>query len=129
MCKNLVFNCKNCGSSKLSYQKFVKCITPIEIKEDKTVFYKSSKIDEDDYLVTSNGFCCADCNHLIDHCGCHLETEKELVNYLTLDPVLRDQQEQDYHAYIDAQGSTQEQRAKEQAFYDQQVAETVEMEI
>ena len=128
MCKNLVFNCKNCGSSKLSYQKFVKCITPIEIKEDKSVFYKLSLIDEDDYLATYNGFCCADCNHLIEHCGCRLETEQALIDYLSMDPDIRYQQEQDYQAYIEAQTSTQEQEQNEQAFYDQE-AETIELEI
>ena len=92
------------------------------------LFYKSSLIDEDDYLAVSNGFCCNDCGDLIEHCGVNIEVEKDLLDYFATDPELLEQQEKDYEAHIDAQASTQEQRKKEQEFYDNEMADmSVEM--
>ena len=121
--KKAEFECSECGSNKLGYKKYVKCIVPVEIKDDEAVFYKSSAIDEDDYLAVSNGFCCADCGHMLEHCGYRVETEKDLNIYFTMAPEYKEQQEKDYESYVDAQVSTLEQRKKEQECYDQEIAD------
>ena len=118
------FICKECGSTKLAYQKYVKSVVPVDLKEDGNLYYSHSSFNEDDYLGVSYGYCCSDCGHLIEHCGCHVDNENALLIYLTMDAQIQQQQELDYEAYIDSQTVAEEQREKEQAFYYQEVAET-----
>ena len=84
--KDLQFTCRECGSDKLSYLKYVKCITPVSINKNGHIEYGQSIIDEDDYLATLNGFACKSCGSLIEHCGVRMESERQLVDYLTMDP-------------------------------------------
>ncbi|MFH1615756.1 MAG: hypothetical protein ABIG61_11835, partial [Planctomycetota bacterium] len=90
MCKKIKFQCSECGSKNLGYKKFVKCITPVSLQENGQLEYKLSEIDEDDYLATSNGFVCMDCGSFIEHRGCKMETEQELLSYLTMNPKVRE---------------------------------------
>jgi len=94
--KSIKFVCRECSGNELGYQKYVKCITPVTIQEDGQMEYKSSIFDEDDYLAVSNGFCCKGCGHLLEHCGFRMETEKDIFNYFTMDPELREQEQQEY---------------------------------
>jgi hypothetical protein len=108
MSEKVKFECNECGGHELAYQKYVKCITPVEIKDDGTLFYKTSEIDEDDYLGgVSNGFCCKDCGQMLEYCGCYFDVEKDLLDYFEIDPEVRQQQQKDYEeqlaAVIDAQ--------------------------
>lgn len=90
------FSCRKCGSHDLGYQKYVKCISPVFLQGDGFVKYSDSEFDEDDSLCTQNGFMCMNCKSLIEHCGCRLETEPEILSYLAMDPAVRDQQQREY---------------------------------
>ena len=95
--KNMVkFECRECGSNGLGYQKYVKCLTPVTIKDDGQMEYGLSEIDEDDYLYAENCFICMNCKGTVEHCGYKFETERELFNYLTIDPEVRDREQQKY---------------------------------
>ena len=107
--ENHEFECCKCESNELAYQKYVKCITPVSVQENSHIEYGLSIYDEDDYLAVSNGFCCADCGHLIEHCGIRMETEKALLDYLTMYPNLRDRQQSNYDEQLEAQIVAQEQ--------------------
>ena len=97
MSKNqkLKFNCSKCGSNKLAYQKYVKCTSPVSIKKNNHIEYGLSTFDEDDYLNYSH-YICLECGEIIRYCGFRLETEKSLLNYLQLDPKVREQQQTEF---------------------------------
>jgi hypothetical protein len=107
------FVCNNCGSSNLSYQKYVKCVTPVEIKEDETVVYRSSAIDEDDSLGVECRFCCANCGTTIYHRGDPLETEGDLLHYLSMSEDERKRQNDKYFDLIQSQLDYDEQQRQE----------------
>ena len=121
--ENLEFTCQKCGADKLSYQKYVKCTTPVSLLENSNVEYGQSIIDEDDYLATLNGFACKSCGGFIKHCGVRMESERQLVDYLTMDPSGRKQQQQEYEELIEAQIYAQEQKDKEQALCDLEITD------
>lgn len=114
--ENLVFKCSKCGSNKLAHQKYVKCITPAKLQENGHIEYGLSIYDEDDYLAVSAGFCCADCAHMIEYCGCHFETEKDLLDYLTTDPDLREHEQQEYEEQLEVQIEAQDEQEGEQEY-------------
>jgi len=105
-----MWTCQYCGSDQLSYKKFVECITPIEQREDGTLEYLTSSINEDEYLATRYGFICAACKEFIQHCGINITTEKDMSTYNTMDPALRAEQQAEYDAHIAAQEETQRQK-------------------
>lgn len=113
--KSVKFECRECGGGELGYQKYVKCITPVMIKDDNNLEYGQSIIDEDDYLATLNGFSCSACKTLIEHCGVRVETERQLIGYLSMEPFDRQHQQQEYEELLDAQIYAQEQKEKELA--------------
>ncbi|MHC4183949.1 MAG: hypothetical protein ACYSR0_11435 [Planctomycetota bacterium] len=102
------FTCEKCGSHKLAYKKFVKCIVPVERHGNGRLEYLSSVIDEDDYLATENGFICQDCETFIGHCGSWMENEQDLVALLNMDPELRRQQQKEYDDYVSASAEEQD---------------------
>ncbi|MFC1678035.1 hypothetical protein ACFL3G_13375 [Planctomycetota bacterium] len=103
------FECRECGSNELGYHKYVKCITPVKLQQSGHMEYRLSRFFEDDYLYTDNGFICLGCELDVEHCGLRMETEKELLDYLSMDPGIREQQQQEYNEYIEAQALAQEQ--------------------
>lgn len=107
--KSLKFTCSECGSDQLAYQKYVKCSTPVVLHENGNIEYGQSKFDEDDYLCADNHFICMDCGASVEHCGWRFETEKQLIDYLTMDPDVRNKEETEYSEHIDAQINAQEQ--------------------
>jgi len=107
------FVCSECGSTDLAYRKFIKCITPVEIKEDGTIVYLSSVIDEDNTLGVECRFVCADCGHTIYHRGNPLETEGDLLYFLDLTNEERKQQNDDYFARIQDELNYKEQQRQE----------------
>ncbi|MBW8017947.1 MAG: hypothetical protein FVQ82_17390 [Planctomycetes bacterium] len=113
--KELQFTCQKCGGKELGYQKFVKCLVPVTIKDDNNMEYGLSIIHEDDYLAILNSFACGSCGSIIEHCGIRMETEKQLIDYLTMEPFDRLHQQQDHQELIDAQIDAQEQKEKELA--------------
>ena len=109
-----IFKCKNCSSTNLAYQKYVRSDTPIEIKDDGTVYYCSPVINDDDYLAVSNGFFCRDCGYMLEHSGCRMETEKDLLDYLTMDPEVRNKEQAEYEDQLAAMNDEQEAQQLEQ---------------
>ena len=105
------FECRQCGGNELGYLKYVKCTTPVLLKENGHVEYNQAIINEDDYLATLNGFACKTCGSLIEHCGVRLETEKQLIDYLTMEPFDRQHQQQEHEELVEAQMFAQEQDA------------------
>jgi len=127
MCyKDLEFTCQQCGAKELSYQKYAKCITPVSLRKEGHMEYGQSTFDEDDYLATLNGFACRSCGTIIEHCGCRLETEKQLRNYLAIEPYDRLHQQQEYEELLDIQMYAQEQQEKEQELYNKEIADISE---
>ena len=116
--KKVEFVCSNCGSNKLGYKKYVKCITPVSLQENGQFEYSQSNIDEDDYIWADNGFICLDCESFVEHCGCRFETEKEFCDYLTMDPELREKQQNDYDEQLNAQAEAFE---NEQICFDEEI--------
>ena len=110
MCQSLEFECRECGSNKLAYQKYVKGVAPVTIKDNGHTEYGLSSIDEDDCLAVSNGFCCGNCGCLIEHCGFRFETEQELLDYLTMAPELRNQQQREYEEQLVAVANAQDEQ-------------------
>ena len=109
MCKKLVFNCRECGSNKLAYHKYAKCITPAKLQEYNNIEYGLSRIDEDDYICCDNCFICLNCEGFVEHRGFRMETEKDLLDYLTMDPAIRKQEQKEYEEHLIAQAHEQEQ--------------------
>lgn len=104
------FKCSKCRSNRLGYQKYVKCITPVSVQKNGQLEYGLSEIDEDDYLAAFNGFCCLDCEHLVMHCGVRIETERDLLDYLTMDPEVRSKEQKEYEEIIAAYAAEQDQQ-------------------
>ena len=94
--KKCEFTCSECGSHELGYQKFVKCVTPVTIKEDGHSVYGRSKYDDDDWVAGENGFCCLSCGKLIWHCGWNMEDERMLLQFLQMPLEIRQQEEEEY---------------------------------
>ena len=117
--EKLEFVCSKCGSNKLAYHKYVKCITPVKLQENNYLEYLPSKIDEDDSLATCNGFGCLNCGEFVEHCGFHMETERDLLDYFKMDPIFRDKQQQEYEEILCVQIEAQEQLEKEIYFEDE----------
>ena len=117
------FTCQNCGDHELGYQKFVKCVAPVLLQGNGHIEYGLSVVDEDDYLCVGNTFICNSCGSLVEHCDIRMETEKELIDYLTMEPFDRLHQQQDHQELIDAQISAQEQKEKEMAMHDNEMTD------
>lgn len=77
------FVCKECGSGELAFHAYVKCLIPVVLKEDRSLEYLESVVDSDDYIQNTGYFCCFHCgSHVGDHTN-HLQTEQELLEYLS----------------------------------------------
>ncbi len=90
------FECQICGGDELGYQKYVKCITPVSLQDNGHMEYAPSLFDEDDYIFGDNTFICMSCKAYIVHCGYLMESEKDLLDYLGLDPDVRMKQQQEH---------------------------------
>lgn len=119
---NLQFTCRKCGSHELGYHKYVKCITPVSIQETGQMEYGPSNCDEDDYICADNCFICQNCKAFVSHCGWKMETEKELIDYLNMDPKVREKEEKEHGEHISAVISAQEQ--ERQALLDAEISVT-----
>ncbi len=92
--KKLQFTCRECGAHELGYQKYAKCIAPVSLQENGNVEYGSSVVDEDDYLCGDEGFICLNCETPLEHLGYRRETEKQLIDYLTMAPQVHGEEQQ-----------------------------------
>ena len=107
--KQIKFECPSCGCNELAYQVYAKCITKIDLKENGIIEYGQSKFNPDDYLCAENTFLCTYCETYVEHCGHRMETEKELLDYLTMDPEVRAKEQQEHADYVEAVADEQEQ--------------------
>lgn len=118
-----MFVCDNCGSTSLAYQKYVKCVNPVQIQEDETVVYLPSAIDEDDSLGVNCGFCCAHCGTMVHQCAAPIGTEGELLHYLGMTEDERKRQNDAYFASVQAEYEHEEQLRQE---FEESICEIVE---
>ena len=116
------FNCRRCGKHNLAYEKYVKCVEPVNIKNDGHIEYAAAIIDQDNALGAEFGYVCADCGHLVYHCGRRIETEKELIDYLTAPPDKLAEEERLFEAYEKEVAAEQEEEERIESY-------TVEAEI
>lgn len=121
--KKLKFECRECGSNDLGYQKYVRCYTRVVINDQGVIEYKESVYDEDDYICEDNYFICMNCKQPIEHHGYKMETEQDLINYLTIDPKILEEEEKEYERFGETEIYIQEQKKKEQDEYDQMIAD------
>ena len=122
--KNVEFTCRECGAHELGYQKYVKCVTPafLNVKENGHIEYGQSVIDEDDYLDTLKAFACRSCGRLIEHCDYRMETERELLNYFAMDPIVREKEEMEYKAFMSTPINVQDLKNKEQNDFEEEIS-------
>lgn len=97
---SMKFECKKCGSNRLGYQKGVLCVSPVAIQSDNHVKYGQFKMGEDEDICFENSFLCMDCNSLVSHCSGRMETEKQLLDYLSMDHDVRDKERAEYEEFL-----------------------------
>jgi len=107
------FKCEKCGSQRLAYQNYFKCVIAVEILEDGTIYYARSTINEDSTLGVEGHFCCADCGHPIYHCADPIRTESELQYYLSLSEVEQRRQNDAYLAKITEELDYEDEQRRE----------------
>lgn len=108
--KKVKFECCKCHCNELAYKKYVECITHVKLQESGDTEYGMSKYDEDDYLCADNGYICMNCEAFVEHCGCRFEIEKDLLDYLTMDPAVRTLEQQEYEESLKALVDEQKDR-------------------
>ncbi len=108
------FLCQKCKSSKLGYEKWVNCRIPVIIHQNEHIEYDKAIIDEDNELGASSRFICQDYGTPLSHRGCYLETEKDLIDLLTMDPDKRKQEEKEYQELLNEEARQEEQRQKDE---------------
>ena len=80
---SIKFECKECGSGELAFSRYAKCLIPVVIIDDGQLEFLESIVDSDDYIDNEDYFCCFDCgSHVGDHTD-PLQTEQELLEYLS----------------------------------------------
>ncbi len=108
------FQCNKCGSSKIGHQKWVGSCSPIKIHNNGHIEYEQAEIDEDDELRGVGGYICQDCGQELYFCGCQIQTEDELISYLSLDPDKRQEQEKFYQESEEETARHEEQRQQDE---------------
>ena len=81
------FQCNKCGSGELAYSSFAKCLIPVVTKVNGSIEYLEAVVNSDDYIQNTGYFCCSECGSPI---GNHLQTEQDLLNYLSSQPLNQD---------------------------------------
>ena len=116
--KKLKFTCQECGAHEIGYENFVKCTSPVWLQENNNVEYGQSVMDDKEPFFSRDCFICLNCKASIEYRGLKIETEKQLIDYLSMDPDVREEEEKKYAEYIDAQIYDQEQTEEEQSLMD-----------
>ena len=112
------FECRECGGGELAYQKGVMCIMPVVILADGHMEYGQLENGNDDEFCLDNGYICMDCEKLLYHCGHGIRTEKELFDYLTMDPVVREKEQTEYDESLKAQKYNHDEQDDVDYWYD-----------
>ncbi len=90
------FQCYNCGSSNLGYQKWISSCSPINNNDNGHIEYEQTVIDEENELDGADGFICMPCGHELHLYGHRIQTEDDLKSYLSLDPDKQKEEERLY---------------------------------
>jgi hypothetical protein len=80
---------------------------------DGHIEYAQAKVNEEKDLGGVSGFVCRDCGYELYFCGCRIETEKGLIDYLSIDPAKREEDEEKYQECLDNQAEEEEKRQDE----------------
>lgn len=76
------FQCQHCGSTQLAYVQYIRHLIPVDVDQNGNLVYLYPVTDEDDSVVTEQGYCCGKCGQMLQYHTLWIRTEKELVNYL-----------------------------------------------
>ena len=101
------FKCKKCGSGKLAYQKYARHVSPVNV-QNGSLIYEEGRTNEDDHLPAEFGYVCRECSLPVRHAGRWLQSEEELITYLTADPQILAEDERVYEAYATAMAEEQD---------------------
>lgn len=82
------FECKKCGTGELAYSSYAKCLIPVVIREEGSMEYLEAVVDSDDTIQNTGYYCCSECGSPV---GNYLQTEQELLEYLSSDVSRQDE--------------------------------------
>lgn len=108
-----IFQCQYCGSKELSYEKWIHSQEEVIIHENGLIEYKEPEIDENNTLGVEYGFVCKNCGHSVEHCGIQIQTEPELIAYLSMNLAIREKEEKEYLQIETQLAQEDERREKE----------------
>ena len=111
-----LFNCQRCGSHRLSYQRYIKSIMPVDIDEEGNISYCQPTVDYDDEMPVECGYICRNCGHQIYHAGNWIETESQLKWFLSTNPETLSEQQIEFEEYLEEEERLQEEK---QEHYDE----------
>lgn len=78
------FKCLNCGSTELSYVKWVKCQEKAIIRTDGHIEYCDQAIYDNDMLEAEHHYACTQCGKPPMFCDKRIMTESKLLEYLAM---------------------------------------------
>lgn len=87
------FSCEKCGSNQLAYRKWVEC-TEMITQENGHIEYCRGQVDQSKELGAESCYICGNCGTQISLRGFRVETEKELISYLSMTNEQRKEEEQ-----------------------------------
>ena len=108
-----MFECSECKSTELGYQKYVRSVARVIRREDGTLEYQQPFYDDNRTVDHFQGFCCANCGTMLEHCGIPVETEEELEVYEKMDPAFRDQEQQQWEQEMAMLAQEDEEKQEE----------------
>ena len=94
------FTCLSCGSSELSFIKWVKCVEKVVIHPDARIEYDDQQIDDTEMLGAEYRYVCACCGKPPLLYGHYVENEDELIEYLNMTLDVRTQMQIKYEALV-----------------------------
>ncbi len=90
------FACQKCGSPELSFEKWIKCKIPVVFLDNDHIEYDPAEINEEIELCALSKYACKNCGQNLSFCGENIETEKDLIDFLSLDAEEKRKQEEMY---------------------------------
>lgn len=107
------YQCESCGGQRLSYQKYLKSLMPVQINENSHISYERLIIDHNNELPVEQGYVCQDCGFKLYHAGDWISTESQLKWFLTEDPYILAELEQRFEVYLQEQAEIMEEQEQE----------------
>ena len=113
MCKLSNFTCQKCSSNQLSFEKWIQSREEVVFHPNRHIEYCQAEVNEEKDLGGMSGFVCGTCGNKLCYLGCRIETEKELIDWLCLDPQERQEREKEYQECLDVQAEEEQKRQSE----------------